>query len=149
MSRRGPLPPTFFLGALFLEAALHFGLPVASLVTTPWSWLGAIPILVGLVVMVVGDRQFKKAETAISPFDQPSTLVRGGVFRISRNPMYVGMVLTLAGEAVVLGTVTPMLVPWIFVWLISSRFIRMEETVLSGVFGAEYEDYRRRVRRWL
>ena len=149
MTRRGPLPPLFFLGALALEAVLHFGLPMAPLITSPWTWLGAIPILVGLAVMVVGDRQFKAAETAISPFDQPSTLVRGGVFRVSRNPMYLGMVLTLAGEAMALGTPTPMVVPWIFAWLVSIRFIRMEEAVLSEVFGADYEAYRESVRRWL
>lgn len=148
VTRRGPLPPMFFLGALLLEVALHFGLRVGPLITSPWSWLGGIPILIGLVVMVVGDRQFKRAETAISPFDQPSALVRDGVFRVSRNPMYLGMVLTLVGEAVALGTPAPMLVPWIFAWLISIRFIRMEEAVLSDVFGAEYEDYRGRVRRW-
>jgi protein-S-isoprenylcysteine O-methyltransferase Ste14 len=139
----------FFLGALLLEAVLHFGVPLISLITSPWTWLGAIPILVGFIVMVAGDRQLKQIETAISPFDRPSALVREGVFRISRNPMYLGMVLMLLGEAVVFGTVTPMLVPWIFAWVVSARFIRMEEAVLSEVFETEYEDYRGEVRRWL
>jgi protein-S-isoprenylcysteine O-methyltransferase Ste14 len=139
----------FFLGALLLEAALHFGLPVARLISAPWTWLGTLPILVGLVVMVAGDRQFKQASTAISPYDRPSVLVREGVFRISRNPMYLGMTVMLLGEAVVLGTVSPLVVPWVFAWLLSARFIRMEEAVLGEVFGTVYEDYRRHVRRWV
>jgi protein-S-isoprenylcysteine O-methyltransferase Ste14 len=68
---------------------------------------------------------------------------------MSRNPMYLGMVLTLLGAAITWGTLTPLLVPWLFGWVVSSRFIRLEEGVLTEVFGAEYEDYRRRVRRWL
>jgi protein-S-isoprenylcysteine O-methyltransferase Ste14 len=62
--------------------------------------------------------------------------------------MYLGMAAMLLGEAVVFGTVTPMAVPWIFAWFLSARFIRLEEAVMSEVFGSEYEDYRRRVRRW-
>lgn len=143
------MPPVFFLGALVLEAVLHFGLPIASVLRAPWTWLGAIPILVGLGIMVVGDRQFKHARTAISPYDRPSVLVRDGVFRVSRNPMYLGMVVTLLGEAVAFGTLTPVVVPWLFAWLTSAKFIRMEEAMLSEVFGVEYEDYRQRVRRWI
>lgn len=142
-------PPAFFFGALALEAALHFGFPATSVISAPWRWLGAIPILIGVAVMVLGDQQFKRAETAISPYDRPSVLVHGGVFRISRNPMYLGMVVTLLGEAVAFGTLTPLAVPWLFAWLITARFIRMEEAVLNDVFGAQYEDYRQRVRRWV
>jgi protein-S-isoprenylcysteine O-methyltransferase Ste14 len=148
-SKGGPLPPVFFLGALLLQAALHFGLPLASVLTAPWNWIGSVLVLVGVTVMVLADAQFKKAKTAISPFDRPSALVRGGAFRMSRNPMYLGMVLTLLGAAIMWGTLTPLLVPWLFGWVVSSRFIRLEEGVLTEVFGAEYEDYRRRVRRWL
>ena len=148
-SRRGPLPPVFFFGALLLQAALHFALPLASVLTAPWNWIGSVLVLVGVAVMVVGDAQFKKAKTAISPFDRPSALVCEGAFRVSRNPMYLGMVQTLLGAAIMWGTLTPLLVPWLFGWFVSSRFIRLEEQVLTEVFGAEYEDYRRRVRRWL
>jgi protein-S-isoprenylcysteine O-methyltransferase Ste14 len=147
-SRRGPLPPAFFLGALLLQVALHFPLPLTSVLTAPWNWGGSVPVLVGVGVMVLADAQFKKAQTAISPFDRPSALVCEGAFRISRNPMYAGMVLTLLGAGIMWGTVTPLLVPWLFGWFISSRFICLEEGILTDVFGNEYEEYRRRVRRW-
>lgn len=147
--RASMLPPVFFLGALALEAVLHFGLPVTPVVRTPSTWLGAIPILLGLAVMLVGDRQFKRARTAISPYEQPSILVWDGVFRVSRNPMYLGMVAMLLGEALAFGTLTPLTVPWVFAWVMWVRFIRTEEAILSEVFGADYEEYRRLVRRWV
>lgn len=148
-TERPLLPPVFLLGALALEPILHITVPVVRLIPTPWTWLGGIPMLGGLVVMVIGDRQFKRADTAISPFDRPSVLVCEGVFRISRNPMYLGMVAMLLGEAVALGSVTPMSVPCVFGVLVHFKFIRLEEGVMSEVFGDRYEEYRRRVRRWI
>lgn len=148
-SRRGPLPPTYFLAALLLQAALSFLVPVTRLVAAPWTWLGAIPAVAGMAVMIAGDRAFKTAKTAISPFDRPSSLVTTGVFGISRNPMYLGMVLTLVGAAIVWGTLAPLLVPWVFAWVVSYRFIRHEEAVLEDVFGDEYAAYRQRVRGWI
>lgn len=149
MSERGPLPPAFFITALAIEPALHFTVPLVQVVPAPWTWLGGIPILGGLALMVTGDRQFKRSGTAISPFDRPSVLVREGVFRISRNPMYLGMVAMSLGEAVALGSATPMIVPWLLGALLHLKFIRSEEFAMSEVFGSEYEDYRRQVRRWI
>ncbi len=97
--KSGPLPPVFFLGGLLLQWGLHISLPIARLVPEAWAPLGTIPIVVGLGVVVVAALQFKKADTAIKPFDQPSALVTDGVFRVSRNPMYLAMIVIQIGAA--------------------------------------------------
>ena len=107
-----------------------------------------MPIVAGVVMMVAGARRFKTADTAINPFDRPSTLVTGGVFRVSRNPMYLAMVVILIGAALAWGTLTPFFVPPVLAWLISRKFIVMEEAKMSQLFGDDYDEYRRRVRRW-
>jgi protein-S-isoprenylcysteine O-methyltransferase Ste14 len=63
--------------------------------------------------------------------------------------MYLGLTLALFGIAFVLGTVTPFLLPPLFAWFITVRFIRREEAILTAQFGEAYQDYARRVRRWL
>ncbi len=147
--RRGPLPPVFFLGALLLEWAAHAFLPISVVLPGAWGRFGAIPIVAGVVVMVVSNRQFQAASTVINPFDTPSSLVITGPFRFSRNPMYLAMLLILIGAALAWGTVTPFLVPPIMAWILATRFIPVEEAALSKVFGADYDEYKRRVRRWL
>lgn len=148
-TKGGPLPPVFFLGSLLLQWALHSFGPVVHVLADPWTAFGALPIVVGLTVMVFANRQFKAAHTAISPFDEPSTLVTAGPFSMSRNPMYLCMVLILFGAALAWGTLTPFLIPPLLVFVLTTRFIAMEEVAMREAFGAEYDDYRKRVRRWL
>jgi len=148
-SGRKPLPPILFLAALLLELALHFLLPVARLVPPPWNLLGLIPVLGGLAITVIADQQFKRARTPVNPFASPSSLVTRGVFSFTRNPMYLGMVAALVGVAVVLGTLTPLGVPFLYAWIIWQQFIRMEEVTLLHRFGQPYSTYAERVRRWL
>ena len=92
---------------------------------------------------------FHKHKTPIKPFGEPSALVLEGPFRYSRNPMYLAMVVILVGIAVSIGTVTPLVVIPVFAWLITRRFIVKEEEAMERRFGAEYLDYKRKVRRWL
>ncbi len=148
-AKRGPLPPAFFLGGLLLQWGLHVFLPVTRIVPEAWAVLGAIPIVVGVGVMILADRQFKKVSTAINPFDRPSVLVTTGVFQGTRNPMYLAMITILVGAAVAWGTLSTFGVPPALFWLLSRKFILMEEAALSQAFGEEYDGYKGRVRRWL
>lgn len=148
-ARRGPLPPVLLLGALVGQWAVHALLPVAVVVPGAWRTVGSVLIVMGVVVMVWADRQFKVANTAINPFDTPSSMVISGPFRVSRNPMYVAMLLILTGGAVAWGTLTPFLFVPLLAWPLQSKFVRMEEASMTAAFGSDYEDYKRRVRRWL
>ncbi len=148
-AKRGPLPPVFFLVALLLQWGLHVFLPVVRLVPEAWSALGLVPIMVGVGMMAAAARQFANAKTAIKPFDQPSALVTRGVFRVSRNPMYLAMIVIQIGAAIGLGTLVTFFVPPALAWLLSRKFIKREEAMLSQTFGADYDRYKSRVRRWL
>ena len=111
--------------------------------------LGTLPMAFGIGFMVAADRQFKKVATAISPFDEPSTMVVTGPFRVSRNPMYLAMVIVQIGAAMAWGTVSPFLVPPVLAWILSRRFISVEELAMARTFGDAFDAYRQRVRRWL
>lgn len=147
--KRGPLPPAFFLFTLLLQWGLHRWIPIAQVVPEGWAILGTLPMAFGIGFMVAADRQFKKAATAINPFDEPSTLVVTGPFRVSRNPMYLAMVIVQIGAAVAWGTVSPFLVPPVLAWILARRFIAVEELAMARTFGDAYDAYKQRVRRWL
>jgi protein-S-isoprenylcysteine O-methyltransferase Ste14 len=92
---------------------------------------------------------FDRAGTTIKPFEESSALVTTGPFRVSRNPVYLGMVLGLLGVAVLAGSLSPFLVIPLFAVLIDRRFIQAEEAQLERTFGASYVAYKSQVRRWL
>ena len=145
----GPLPPALFLGALALEVLLHLAMPAAAVVPRPLRALGVLLLAGGLALTIGADAQFKRVHTEIHPFGRPSTLVTGGAFRVSRNPMYVGLVAALVGVALLLGSVAALVVPPLFALLLAVRFIAREERNLAERFGGDYDAYARRVRRWL
>ena len=72
-----------------------------------------------------------------------------GPYRLTRNPIYVGMVLVLAGVALLLGGIAEWFVLPVFIWLIARNVIPVEESMLEERFGQEYQEYRARVRRWI
>lgn len=146
--RRGPLPPVVFLAAIALMACLHVFLPLARVVPDGWRFLGVLLIGAGLGLNVWADSLFKRAGTTVKPFQESAALVVTGPFAFTRNPMYVGMILVLAGVAAGLGSGTPWLVMPLFVWQVRDRFIRTEERMLESTFGAAFRDYKARVRRW-
>jgi len=76
-------------------------------------------------------------------------LVQDGPYRFSRHPMYLGMAVLLIGVWLLLGTLTPAVVVPAFVCIMELRFIRAEEASMEQTFGADYRDYRKKVRRWI
>ena len=109
--------------------------------------LFALAILVGWS----GIRTFARVRTSLDPHhpERASALVTGGIFGLSRNPMYLSMVLALLGWAARLGQLWLVLGPVAFVLYVTRFQIRPEERALAEKFGAEYEIYRRRTRRWI
>lgn len=147
-ARKPVLPPAYFGLAILLMFLLHYLAPLARIISSSLG-LGIGLIALGLFVALAGRLQFKWHDTTVKPFQESSALVTVGVYRITRNPMYLGMVLFLTGIATAMGTLTPFLVIPLFAALINTRFILREERHLTEQFGQEYEDYRKRVRRWI
>ena len=149
MAVKKTLPPTYFIVAILLSVAFHFLLPIKVFVFYPWNLIGILSILFGIYLNIVADRDFKRVKTTVKPFEESSFLLKDGVFRISRNPMYLGMVFILAGIAVLFGSALPFLIAFLFGYLMDFIFIRIEEQMLEAKFGEEWLDYKSKVRRWL
>jgi protein-S-isoprenylcysteine O-methyltransferase Ste14 len=147
--KRKVIPPVYFFIALVSMAALHWALPLARVIAPPLSYVGIVLIVAGMWLGGHAFRGFSKAGTPVVPFERSTTLVTNGSYRFTRNPMYVGMVMILAGISTMLGTVGPWLPIPVFVWLIRSHFILGEERFLEELFGQQYLAYKSRVRRWL
>ena len=114
-----------------------------------WNLLGIIPLTLGVIINLVADKAFHRAHTAVKPFEESSVLITNGAFRISRNPMYLGFVLILIGIAFLVGSLTPYVVVLGFAILMDRMYIVVEERKLAAKFGAEWEEYKQRTRRWL
>jgi len=149
LTRRPIYPPVFFLAALVVMVALHFLFPWKRIPSVVVRAAGAVPLVLGLALGIWGSNLFQRARTTIKPFETPTTLVTSGPFRLSRNPMYLGMAAVLVGVALMLGSATPFLVIPPFVLLLDVRFIRREESAMRAAFGEAYRAYQARVRRWL
>jgi protein-S-isoprenylcysteine O-methyltransferase Ste14 len=134
------------LGAML---GLHVAVPIVWLIQPPYSYLGLVPILVGLAISGAASRSFRKVGTPVVPFEPSTTLVTDGLYRYTRNPMYLGLVVTLVGVWIVLGTLSPLLALVAFVCIIELQFVRGEELFLDEIFGEQYRSYKTRVRRWL
>lgn len=139
----------WLLLALVSMVALHVFVPGARVVPRELFWAGAAVTMAGLLLSNVAAIRLRRAGTPLETDLTPTVLLTDGVFAHSRNPVYLGMVLLLAGQATMLGSVGALL-PWpaFCLWL-QWRYIGAEERLLLATFGEPYAQYRRRVRRWL
>ena len=143
------MPPVYFLFTVLLIAVLHWFLPIAKLIDAPLSYIGLLITGSGFIIVVVPARAFQTHATTIRPFEESDVLVTDGFYRITRNPMYLGMVIILVGVAIFLGTLASFLPIPFFVMLIQRRFIQKEEAMLAESFGDQYIEYKKSVRRWI
>ena len=111
--------------------------------------LGGVFIVIGLWLLVSAGGLFTRAKTGVIPFRNVSALVTDGVYRFTRNPMYLGMSLVLLGCAITVGASIALLVPPVFAVIIELRFIRPEEAMLRDIFPDQFAAYCGRVRRWI
>src|SRR5690606_18496513 len=111
--------------------------------------LGVLLIVAGIGLAVYAAGLFARAGTPVVPFEHSTRLVTGGVYQVTRNPMYVGLIAVLAGVALICGTAGALLPLPVFVWILTKQFIEGEEQFLEEIFGEDYLAYKRRVRRWL
>ena len=106
----------------------------------PGYWLG---------IGVHAARHFERVKTNIKTFNEPTMMVTDGMFRWTRNPMYLGMCVLLLGLAILLGTLLPLLLAVAFAVIADRWYVRFEENAMRRKFGAAYDAYASRTRRWL
>lgn len=116
---------------------------------TPVVMVGLIAA--GLLIATLGVVSFRRAGTSLHPLrpGAASTLVTSGIYRWTRNPMYLGLLLCLSGWAVHLSNALPFLLLPVFVLYLNRFQILPEERALESLFGGEFTAYRSRVRRWI
>jgi protein-S-isoprenylcysteine O-methyltransferase Ste14 len=142
-------PPAYLLAGIVISVTLHLLLPLQQILVFPWRLFGFLPLFVGIVLNVLADRAFKCHNTTVKPLEKSSALVTAGVFKISRNPMYLGMSLIILGIAMLLGSASPFAVAVLLAVLFDRLFISTEERMLEETFGDRFREYCKRVRRWI
>jgi len=142
-------PPTYFLILLFLSILFHFVFPIKKIIPSPYNHLGWVFIIIGITLNIWADNLFKKHKTTVEPGKKSQKLVLEGPFKISRNPMYLGMVLILIGTSVILRSLITFLFPIVFIIIIETIFIPIEEKDMEKVFRKEYQNYKNKIRRWI
>ena len=148
MKAKSIFPTHYLLIAILLMIALHFLYPMARIIPIPWIVFGLIPLAIGIAINLIADKAFHQANTTVKPFEESASLITEGVFRYTRNPMYLGFVLILIGIALMFGSLSPWIIIPIYAIMMDFIFIRVEEDMLDAKFGPAWFDYKARVRRW-
>lgn len=137
------------LGSIVLIFLIDWLVPT-GFATGPVLWgFGACFISFGLFLDIFAVLLFRKANTPLIPFHEMTFQVETGPYRITRNPMYLGMVLIQLGVIIILGNPLGLIPLAIFVWTIQTKFIEGEERYMEELFGEKYLNYKKRVRRWI
>ena len=107
--------------------------------------------LAGVAISIAGVAAFRRAKTTLNPLKPgtSSSLVTSGIYRFTRNPMYLGLATALLAWATFLSSAWSVLGPLVFILYMTRFQILPEERALSGIFGAAYAEYQAKVRRWL
>lgn len=144
-----PLAVAAFAGVLGWVGACLF--PALSWESPARLWLAATFGLLGVACSVLGVASFRRARTTVNPLrpDAATTLVASGIYRLTRNPMYLGFLFLLLGEMAWLANPVALLVVPAFVIYLNRFQIGPEENALRGRFGQEYVSYMSGVRRWI
>jgi len=143
------LPPVWMALGLGVAWVLATYLPLVRLFGPVWQAAGGLLAVAGVAVIVWSAWWFWRKRTTIEPHHAPAALIVEGPYKISRNPIYLGLLAILAGAVVWLGALSAVAVPVAFAAILTRRFIEPEEAALRRAFGAEAQAYLARTRRWL
>ncbi|WP_108680841.1 isoprenylcysteine carboxylmethyltransferase family protein [Methyloceanibacter sp. wino2] len=145
-------PPILFLGALLLGYVLTLWFPIGPGLAQPNGLgltVGLVFVVVGFVLAVFPARRFRKAGTSVVPGEPSTVLVKEGAYKVTRNPIYIGLILIYFGLCLVLTSI------WMLLLLVPTAIVlhlgvvKREEDYLSWKFGDAYRSYMNQVPRWL
>jgi len=108
-------------------------------------------LIIAAIIIILSMYKFKKIKTTISPLrpNKTSSLVKSGIYEYTRNPMYLGLLLMLFSIALFLKNFISFLIIPLFILFITKNQILPEEEALENIFGEEYKNYKKKVRRWI
>jgi protein-S-isoprenylcysteine O-methyltransferase Ste14 len=143
------IPPLVYLAGIAIGVVISIWIPT-KIVPSSLAWtLGGILLICGAVLTGSAILKFKGVGTTVRPDRAASTLVVVGPYRITRNPMYLGLALVYVGIAVADQSVWALILLPVVLTIIQHRAIGPEEAFLERRFGANYIRYKENVRRWI
>ena len=143
-------PPVIFIGFLGVGLTMHFVLPISFKIPFGYRLALALSVLLPSGCLALG--AYKGMHQKDTPFDPAKPTVAiccEGVFRISRNPMYLALVLLLTGIGFAMASPYLLMLSPLLLLVLDRMAVRPEEAYLTRKFGDAYLDYKRKVRRWL
>lgn len=144
------LPPIWLVGAVAFSWFQSARFPAALTFGGRWSDLvGGLLVGGGLLLMLLAFMEFRKHKTTVVPHQTPTSLIQSGIFSRTRNPIYLGDALVLAGLILRWDAVLALPMIPLFVWVIEKRFIIPEEDRMRRVFRADFARYTSKTRRWV
>lgn len=147
--KKSLMPDGYFIILSALAILFHFEFPILKIIFFPYNIIGIVLVIIGIAMTLLVNSLLLKSDTAIMPYETPRFFVTSGLFRLSRNPLYLGMTIALFGVNIFLGSLSPFIFSIIFIIIMDRSFIPTEEKNLEKKFGKEYVDYKRKVRRWI
>ncbi|WP_297338740.1 isoprenylcysteine carboxylmethyltransferase family protein [Pseudophaeobacter sp.] len=144
------LPPVWLAGCIALAWAQAQYLPLGLGFGPVWAdLLGGLLVGGGLVLMALAVTEMRRQKTTLMPHETPSRLVQSGIFTRSRNPIYLGDVMVLAGLILYFDAVLALPLIPVLTWILEKRFIIGEENRMRRTFRSDWARYEQKVRRWV
>lgn len=142
-------PPLIFLSGLIIGGLISWFFPAAFLPRSFATISGITLIVAGFAVILTAIRQMRRAETNVEPWKPTTAILDDGIYGISRNPIYLAMAAIYLGIAFLFNSFWFLPLLGLVLLMIHYGVILREEKYLEGKFGAEYLNYKNRVRRWI
>jgi len=142
-------PPLIMISGVLIGVGLQALRPLSFVPRTAGHWIGGSLMVAALAFGAWAVQTFRRAGTTPNPHADVTAFVTTGPFRFTRNPMYVTNVVFQIGAALVLDNAWILLLAPVTWLLLDRMIIAGEERYLAQKYGASFDDYRRRVRRWL
>jgi protein-S-isoprenylcysteine O-methyltransferase Ste14 len=140
-------PPVVALISMSLAIVMEWIVPIAF--PSYWKIVGLALVAVGLLLAFSAVNEFRKAQTTLDPHGSPKALVSNGIYRFTRNPIYLGFFLIIIGFPLYFESVWGVIAAPLFAMTLRRLVIEKEEAYLEKKFGEAYTGYKSRVRRWL
>lgn len=144
------LPPHLFVLFVLFMGIVCWAFQFKHNVLFPFNLIGVPFLLGGLFIAQSSKKLFIKFKTNVNTFDEPDKLITNGMFKRSRNPMYLGFVFAIIGMALIYqGAISSFVMALLFFLIVDRWYIKFEEDAMLKKFGKEYSDYCGKTRRWI
>ena len=142
-------PPIVALIFIAIAYVAKWSIPIPLVLPNIVRMIGLAFVIIGFLLGLAAFLEFRKAQTTILPHGSVSSIITSGIYRFTRNPIYLGFMLILIGFPLNSGTIWGLLLAPVFIYSMNSLVIEHEEAYLEKKFKEQYTGYRSKVRRWL